>query len=202
MLHRLGSFRAEGRRPPLRTRDGLGAAVEREQPQTPHLQTLAARLRFSSMPSLLPLLVLASASPPQADTTKTMLDRDVAMRVRAFQEEQSYPLPSKKNIDEAEKAISKQPCIGDLAKWHRRYMRSIDWAHGHIDRHRISFDYREASIPGHPAGRKVGRLAEIAEVDDGQYRLASGVYDTRSRVVTMEACGWNWPSRPHKPDVR
>jgi len=129
---------------------------------------------------------------PGADDARAPRD-ELAKRLRAFEEDRSYPLPTRSDIDAADQVLARQPCIGKLNKWHRRYAGRIDWQNGRVDRDVLWFSFRQAGLYGYEAGRKVGRLADIAEIDDRQFRLASGTYNLRTRQVSFDSCGTNWP---------
>lgn len=148
-----------------------------------------------SMPSRVTLLVLGLMAAHAAAAARPKIDPETAKRLRVFQEDRTYPLPSTKEVAAAEQVLALQPCIGGLDKWYRRYARKIDWRQGHVDRDLLWFRFREAGLYGYRSGRKIGRLADLVDPDDRQFRYASGTYNLRTQQVTFVACGSNWPER-------
>lgn len=135
-------------------------------------------------------MVAQAAAPEPRD-----LHRELELRGRALVEEKSYPLPSEVQIDAAERALGQQPCIGRLSRWHRTYIRQVDWENGRVDPDLVWFNYREAGRQGYHAGRKIGRLADL-ELDDRRFRMASGTYNLRTHAVKVDECGWSAPQWP------
>lgn len=99
-------------------------------------------------------------------------------------------------MDKMERAISAQPCIGSMDKWHRRYSYKA-WMEGavyHRDTMTIAFVLAEAGRFEFLRGRQFVVSPKPPMIDDRSYKVAYGQYDLETGRVTLTGCGLNMPA--------
>ena len=130
------------------------------------------------------------SSPEQA--MRTVLDRPQMLNsLRVDEDIRQHVLPTAKQINTTEKALSAESCIGNLIRWSRRYSFAIDYPNGRIDGDAIWFSLREAGRYGFHSGRQIGKPRDFAELDDRQFLIATGTYHLKTHRVKLDACGNN-----------
>ncbi len=86
-----------------------------------------------------------------------------------------------------EARLAREPCVGALNRWSRRYKY---WAPGgRLDKQTIVIKLEEAGQDGRPAGVSIEPVYAVAEIDHPQF--AFGVYDARRQVIRFWRCGSN-----------
>jgi hypothetical protein len=121
--------------------------------------------------------------------------------------------PGEGLASEIEAKLSKVPCIGSMSRWERRYSyssRPSDLAKiltfGSSGRwykyNSVEIDYRQAGFDEFRAGRVFYRGAGPFEIDDRQYNLVLGHYNTATHTAYVWACGPNFSSDdPQHPRI-
>lgn len=87
-----------------------------------------------------------------------------------------------------EARLAREPCIGALDRWFRRYHYRAPG--GRLDKHEIVIDLAEADHAG-AAGVSIEPVYAIFDVDHRPIRMAFGIYDDRLNVIRHWSCGSN-----------
>lgn len=134
----------------------------------------------------------AQVPPEMMESALTALSRpDLVKSLRMDDDIENHALPSTKQIDTVETALSQAPCIGSLGQWSRQYSFAVDYPHGRVDDGAIRFILREAGRHGFETGVRVGKPSEFAEIDDRQFRIAAGIYYLNNYRLKIDACSNN-----------
>lgn len=87
-----------------------------------------------------------------------------------------------------EARLARDPCIGALDRWFRRYHYRAPG--GRLDKHEIVIDLEEAGDAG-GAGVSIEPVYARFDVDDRPIKTAFGIYDDRLKVIRHWRCGSN-----------
>ena len=98
--------------------------------------------------------------------------------------------PSVGLVDALEAQIARDRCVGSLSRWERLYSFGLNDKR-EVDETKILFHYRQAGVYNFRAGRKVMAPLEWVNLDDGDYELVDGSYDSISGKLVIDFCGPN-----------
>jgi hypothetical protein len=167
----------------------LPAAGSAQQPTTEELERWTAEVPPEVMKTW--LAAMPSGSSPQSALKEVLSSPELVNRLRAEDDIRQHAVPSAKQIDAVETALSHEPCIGNLGRWARRYSFAVDYSRGRVDDTAIWFNLREAGRYGFETGVRVGKPRDFPEVDDRQFRIATGTYHLNDHRLKIDACGNN-----------
>jgi hypothetical protein len=123
------------------------------------------------------------------ESVKPMSHQMVAALDKAMASEET---PTAVVLDQLERRLATNRCIGSLLRWELRYSYGIDFTRGGLDRNQINFSLHEAGRFEFRAGRRSMTPRQFSElVDDRAYRFAGGTYDVAKDRLEMEFCGPN-----------
>ena len=112
----------------------------------------------------------------------------------ACQDEPSWPVrfadkPPLATVRMLEARLAREPCVGALDRWARRY--SYRAPGGRLDKQSIVIGLDEAGHAGRPAGIYIEPVYGLFELDHSniKYRSAWGIYDARRQVIRYWTCG-------------
>ena len=100
-------------------------------------------------------------------------------------------------IDKLERRLEKEPCIGELSNWQRRYWYGYDEEGpfpAPVDKGKVEFKLSEAGKFDFVSGRRIVRLDDADAqpmIDDRPYLVVFGRYDTTKEMLTLDGCGPN-----------
>lgn len=87
-----------------------------------------------------------------------------------------------------EARLAREPCVGALDRWTRRYSYRAPGLR--LSKHEIVIDLTEAGYDG-PAGVSIEPVYAIFKFDDRPIQTAGGIYDDRLNVIRYWSCGSN-----------
>lgn len=103
--------------------------------------------------------------------------------------------PFIKDIEAIEANLSRNPCVGPMAKWERTYFYKRTYGHDYPyspqDTSIIEIQYRQAGFDKFKAGRRILGLPDGAGLDDRAYDLVFAKYYRKTGALEIEACGPN-----------
>jgi hypothetical protein len=105
--------------------------------------------------------------------------------------------PSVATIERIESRIAKDPCVGDLDRWHREYAfrKAVNRP---ADRNDVQIWFTKARS-GDPAGRFVRETTDEWPIDDSVTDMVFARYDIRQDRLVLAYCGPNFgPDQPER----
>jgi hypothetical protein len=96
--------------------------------------------------------------------------------------------PSSAVIEIIERRLARQPCVGDVGRWHRVY--AYRKGPAPLDTNDVGVWYREPDST-FPAGRFVRDSTDEWPLDDSRVNMAFARYDVGQDQLTLEYCGPN-----------
>lgn len=123
----------------------------------------------------------------------------VLIPLAACDHDSQNPSPTAFQVQQLEVALAKDDCIGDLARWERRYQFKIDVnrrspQYGIVQADVIAFKLRRAEGSDAIQPRRVVLPAKPSlsyEVDDRPGYAAGGQFNTASGKISMGYCSWS-----------
>lgn len=86
-----------------------------------------------------------------------------------------------------EARLAREPCVGALDRWARRYHYRAPG--GHLDKQSIVIGLEEAGHAGRPAGIYIEPVYGVIQLEHSKFRAAFGIYDARRQVIRYWTCG-------------
>jgi len=104
----------------------------------------------------------------------------------------TQPRPTQQIIDRIEGVLSREPCIGSLARWSRKYSYDYDSKAQALYPDIIRFELDEAGKFGVQPGRRAAEPSVLVGIDDRPIKMASGDYDLKDGRLHIFYCGNNF----------